>query len=258
MMSNRRKEIQNRITKRKKMKDSRSRDWNTIYENDRGRTSSYTSYEMSDDSHPLFKKELILFKVLAAALLLIGTAVLFKHPSEKLDKPRELVEKSLTFELQFAAITDWYEETFGKPIAFLPEQKQKESLEASKEESEGTVSYAVPASGKISQSFEVNGEGIMIETGKDSKVEAMNEGIVIFAGVKDNLGQTIIIQHSNKTESWYGHLQKIDVKLYEFVEKGKELGTVSGSEDSEKGEFYFAIKSGDSFIDPNQVISFDD
>lgn len=77
----------------------------------------------------------------------------------------------------------------------------------------------MPASAKITQTFETNGEGIILETSKGSKVEAVNEGVVIFAGEKEGIGKTVVIQHANKSESWYGQLEGIDVKLYEFVKR---------------------------------------
>ncbi|WML47388.1 M23 family metallopeptidase [Neobacillus sp. PS3-34] len=106
--------------------------------------------------------------------------------------------------------------------------------------------------------FEKNGKGIMLETEKGETVKAMNEGTVLFAGLKEGLGKTVIIQHADKTESWYGNLDDIKVSLYEFIEKGKEVGVVSSnSKDKSKGEFYFAIKKGEDFIDPIQVIRFE-
>jgi stage IV sporulation protein FA len=99
---------------------------------------------------------------------------------------------------------------------------------------------------------------VMIETTSNAKVEAMNEGIVTFAGTKEKLGKTVIIQHADGSESWYGNLGAISVKLYDFVETGKQVGTAMASADDQtKGVFYFAIKQGDHFIDPIQVISFE-
>ena len=79
------------------------------------------------------------------------------------------------------------------------------------------------------------------------------------AGVKEGLGKTVVVQHADKTETWYGNLDEIDVKLYEYVEKRQVVGTVSGStgEDKSKGKYYFAIKKDDKFIDPIQVIRFE-
>ncbi|HEY2421466.1 MAG TPA: M23 family peptidase, partial [Neobacillus sp.] len=65
--------------------------------------------------------------------------------------------------------------------------------------------------------------------------------------------------HPDKTEAWYGNLADINVNLYEKVEKAKIVGTVSDStsDATTKGKYYFAIKKGDHFIDPIQVIRFE-
>ncbi|MFL6558418.1 MAG: peptidoglycan DD-metalloendopeptidase family protein [Bacillus sp. (in: firmicutes)] len=78
-------------------------------------------------------------------------------------------------------------------------------------------------------------------------------------GVKEGIGNTVIIQHSDKSETWYGNLADVKVKLYEYVDKRSVVGTVSTSagEDKTKGKYYFAIKKDDNFIDPIQVIRFE-
>ncbi|MCY8252128.1 stage IV sporulation protein FA, partial [Bacillus inaquosorum] len=48
----------------------------------------------------------------------------------------------------------------------------------------------------------------------------------------------------------------VDVALYDFVDKGKKLGSIK-LDDHNKGVYYFAMKDGDKFIDPIQVISFE-
>ena len=99
----------------------------------------------------------------------------------------------------------------------------------------------------------------MIETEKGAPIEAMNEGNVMFAGVKEDTGKTVIIQHADQTETTYGNLDEIKVSLYEFIKTETVVGTASEStgEDKTKGRYYFAIKKGDDFIDPIQVIRFE-
>ncbi|MFP3442258.1 M23 family metallopeptidase, partial [Pantoea sp. SIMBA_133] len=67
-------------------------------------------------------------------------------------------------------------------------------------------------------------------------------------------GQTVVLQHTDGSESWYGMLDSIDVSLYDFVQTKDQLGSVSNSEDGKSGTFYFAIKKNEAFIDPLQVV----
>ncbi|QPA30224.1 M23 family metallopeptidase [Thermaerobacillus caldiproteolyticus] len=210
---------------------------------------TYDRYSL-DEKHPLFRKEVFLFKTLFSVCLVLVTAILFKHPSTTLEPARDFVKKTMEQEFQFAAVSHWYEKQFGEPLALFPTEKK--DTNASK-----TKQYAIPALGRVLENFQKNGQGVMVETTSNAKVEAMNEGIVVFAGTKDKIGKTVIIQHADGSESWYGNLGKIAVKLYDFVETGKEVGTAMNNADNTKGVFYFAIKKGDHFIDPIQVISFE-
>lgn len=209
------------------------------------------------DDHPLFQKEVFLFKLLASACLFLLIAIMFRNHSAVFDPARDIVKKSMDKEFQFAAVSEWYEGKFGKPLALLPLTEKEKGKSGGNEETE--QEYALPASGRILENFAKDGQGIMIETEKGKPVTTMNEGIVRFAGVKEGLGKTVIIQHSDKSESWYGNLEAINVKLYEYIDKGKGVGTatVSSGEDKTKGEFFFAIKKGEDFIDPVPVIRFE-
>jgi stage IV sporulation protein FA len=208
-----------------------------------------------DDGHPLFKKEVFFFKILASVLLFLVVAILFRNQSDSFAPARDYVVKAMDKEFKFAVVSEWYEDKFGKPLALLPfsEEDQPDKKEVVQKE------FSVPAMGKILENFEKNGQGIMIETGKGAPVQSINGGIVTFAGLKEDLGKTVIIQHSDGTETWYGNLEDTKVNLYDYIEKRTVVGTVSAStgDDKTKGKYYFAIKKGDEFIDPIQVIRFE-
>jgi stage IV sporulation protein FA len=254
-MGNRADEIRKRIARRKRQRQIHYQQPRQVFleytdEEKYGGQSviTYDGYS-SRDSHPLFHKEIFLLKTFLSVCLVLITAILFKNSSADLEPARNFVKSAMEQEFQFAAVSNWYEKQFGKPLALLPKEEKQNSGEG--------MHYAVPASGKVLENFAANGQGVMVETGKEAAVEAMNEGIVIFAGTKDKLGKTVVIQHADGTESWYGNLGTISVKLYDFVEMGKTVGKAMNNADNTKGIFYFAIKQGDRFIDPIQVISFE-
>jgi stage IV sporulation protein FA len=262
MVRSRSDDIRRRIAKRRKENEKGNnskpeRIYTLPAEDDKHGFSPIITYEgkgPEEEIHPLFRKEVFLFKILAAACLFLVVAILFRSQSPEFNSARTIVKKTMDTEFQFAAVSNWYEAKFGKPLALLPFTPSQQNVSPASK-----PTYAVPASGRILENFQKNGQGIMIETSKGTKVEAMNAGIVSFAGVKKGLGKTVIIQHPDQTESWYGNLESINVNLYESIDKGKVVGTVSPSTDKTKtkGEFYFAIKKGDHFIDPIQVIRFE-
>ncbi|MCR8850117.1 M23 family metallopeptidase [Rossellomorea sp. SC111] len=258
-MGNRADEIRKRIAKRKKMGGAGSGDNPSYFlptDEERYGMERQTSFEGGPPPagvHPLFKKETFMLKILGAGIMVLVTAIMFKSPSPAFTDARTVVMKTMDTEFQFAAISTWYEDQFGKPLALLPASDSgKESA------SEQSAEYARPASGKVVENFKTNGQGIMLQTVLGEDVTAMKGGLVLFAGKKEELGNTVVIQHADKSESWYGNLESIDVKQYESIKKGSLVGKVSSSsQDESTGEFYFAIKMGDEFIDPIQVMSFD-
>ncbi|MBW3111863.1 M23 family metallopeptidase [Bacillus sp. MCCB 382] len=258
-MGNRADEIRKRIAKRKKMGNSSPSEHSSYFlptdEERYGmeRQASFEGGPPPEGMHPLFKKETFMLKILGAGIMVLITAIMFKSPSPVFNEAKSYVTKTMDTEFQFAAISTWYEDQFGKPLALLPaSDTDKESA------STQSAEYVRPASGKVVENFKTNGQGIMLQTVLGEDVTAMKGGLIIFAGKRDELGNTVVIQHADQSESWYGNLESIDVKQYEKIEKGSLVGKVSSSsQDDATGEFYFAIKMGDEFIDPIQVMSFD-
>ncbi|MEH7249898.1 M23 family metallopeptidase [Neobacillus niacini] len=256
-------EIRRRIAKRKKETGSTSRkgperEINWPGDDEKYGFNHYSSYEAGKDDviHPLFKKEVFIFKILASAVLFLVIAILFRENSSTFAPARDFVMKTMEQDFKFATVSKWYEDQFGKPLALLPFTDEKKEGEKNVVEKERDVPVF---SGKVLENFEKNGQGIMIETTKGAPVEAMNEGNVVFAGVKEDTGKTVIIQHPDQTQSTYGNLNEIKVSLYEFIATETVVGTASEStgEDKTKGTYYFSIKKGDNYIDPIQVIRFE-
>lgn len=215
---------------------------------------SHNSEEV-DRLHPLFSKEAFLFKILLSATLFLGVAIVFKQPNESLVTVREVIQQSFEQDFQFATVANWYETQFGKPLALLPEQQKDRSKQPAVQEQ--AEEYAVPATGRIVEPFTNDGKGVIIETDPAAMIDCIKDGFVVYIGERDHLGKTVIVQHHDGSESWYGHLHEVDVALYDYIKSGDPIGKSSHAENDESGLFYFALKRGESFIDPIQVISFD-
>lgn len=70
-------------------------------------------------------------------------------------------------------------------------------------------------------------DGVVKQIGKNEEIKLLNGGIVVFIGEKEGYGNTVIVQQSNGTDAWYGNIKKVDVKLYDYLEKGETLGKAS-------------------------------
>lgn len=209
-------------------------------------------FEPKTTIHPLWKKEIFMLKLLSSIALVLVIGILFQSPSPAFENVRSIVKNTMGKEFQFAAVAQWYENQFGKPLVLIPENKKDQNIQLTKE-----TDYALPVGAKISEGFSHDGRGVMIETESETEVKAVADGVVIFSGMKEDIGQAVIIQHSDRTESWYGKLDQATVKPHERVSGGQVIGTVSSKEDETHGEYYFAIKKEDEFIDPIQVMNLD-
>lgn len=258
-MSSRADEIRRRIEKRKRERERMQKNverrilWNDEEESNDHNTFHYEN-DNKDDFHPLFRKDLFLLKILGAAVLFLAVAIIVRNQSPTLQKAETSIRQAMDQEFNFAFVSDWYEDQFGKPLAFLPTKAGEEEPA----DDSPLQQYALSASGKILEDFADTGQRVAIETGIDTTVQALNEGTVTFIGEKEGFGNTVVIQHSDKSESWYGNLEEVDVRIYEAVKKGTKVGLASGYGTNETlGLFYFAIKKDDDFIDPIQVIEFE-
>ncbi|MBE3569146.1 MAG: M23 family metallopeptidase [Bacillales bacterium] len=255
-MKDRKKEIKKRIAKRNRQKRRQANQRafqpiNMAFGEEMEFDHQAIDYEAPDEAYsPLVKKEWFLFKTLTSGVLVLAAAIVFKSQSPMMIDSQKWIRQAMETDIQFASIANWYEKQFGKPLAILPQEKTV-TVDRPKKD------LAVPASGKVVETFESNGKGVMVKTGKGEVVDAMKGGLVIFAGKEDETGNTVVIQHPDQSESWYGQLQSISVEPYQRVQAGEEVGKAKDRADGTSGEFYFAIKQGDHYIDPNKVIKFE-
>lgn len=188
----------------------------------------------------------VFLKGTLSVMLFFGTALLWQSDAALLETPKRWTNTALTEEFPFAKVNAWYQETFGAPLAFTPP-------------SGGTAEVddlmAFPVSGNVTETFQVNGKGIMIEPEETEDVAAIQEGIVVFAGNDRETKKTVIIQHPDGSNSTYGFLSSIHVHLYQYIGNNQRVGQFS-PKDSET--MYFAIEKDNDYIDPVQVIQVDD
>lgn len=84
--------------------------------------------------------------------------------------------------------------------------------------------------------------GVSLEVDDNYIVPNLEDGLVIFKGKKEEYGNVVIIQQSDGIEVWYGNLEHIDVKLYEYVGKGKLIGSCNN-------KLFLAFKKNGVFLD---------
>lgn len=90
-------------------------------------------------------------------------------------------------------------------------------------------------------------DGVSLTLTKDSSVPLIESGIVVFIGEKENYKNTIIVQQSNGIDAWYGNIENIDVNLYDYIEKGKIIGTSND-------KLYLVFQKNGEYLDYKEVI----
>jgi len=211
-------------------------------------------YQDGQEGTKGFSADGFVLKTFIAAALFFATAILFQNEWKQVEPVRQFVKDSYETEFQFATIANWYENQFGRPLALIPFET---NMALGELENAPELAYAVPASGTIAESFETNGTGIIVKTEPKASVEAAKAGFVFFIGEEEEIGKAVGVQHYDGGESWYGMLENIDVKLYDHIEIGTKVGTVSLDKKEGTGMYYFALKQGETYIDPIDVISFE-
>lgn len=188
-----------------------------------------------------------ILKGILSVILFFVVAILLQSNIDIFRKPKEWTSHVMTEEFPFARVNQWYQESFGTPLAFSPQDNQ-----LTKESDEDLL----PVMGSVTQSFQANGSGIMIAPEGPSPVTSWNDGVIIFAGNDRDTNKTVIVQHADRSKTTYGLLSSVDVHLYQFVSKNQRIGTFNPTEESKS--VFFSIEKNQKYIDPIQVIKVDD
>ncbi|MCI8575308.1 MAG: M23 family metallopeptidase, partial [Bacilli bacterium] len=132
-------------------------------------------------------KNQIITHVLIAIIFVLGSAIYIYWSDEN----KEMYKKNV-FEtsLSFTTINEWYEKEFGKVI---PIDLNNITTPVNKNEND----YS-----KISKYQ----NGVSVEVSKDSIISALNSGIVVFIGEKENYGNVVIVQGIDGVDVWYGNI----------------------------------------------------
>ncbi|MDG5786845.1 M23 family metallopeptidase [Evansella sp. AB-P1] len=225
----------------------------TLYSYDNRNAYSSTKGES------FFRKDRFMMQVLASVCLFFIIGIIVQSQTPVLEGARGYVEKSFQEEFQFSTVANWYENAFGHPLALVPPNLDTVAP-GDIENDINENNYALPATGTVRESFQQNGRGIYVETVSNERVEAVRSGVVRYVGEDEanEWGKVIIVRHYDDTEAWYGMLDDISVKVHDHVDSGDLLGRVTSHEENEEvGIYYFALREGNRFVDPSEVISFD-
>ncbi|MDL2291507.1 M23 family metallopeptidase, partial [Desulfovibrio sp. OttesenSCG-928-F20] len=101
--------------------------------------------------------------------------------------------------------------------------------------------------------------GIKIAASPQAPVRAVLPGTVVYAGQRDGVGHTVVLEHKDGFRSYYGHLEPGSVKVGDQIRSGAEFAKIA-AEPSVSGNMansaslHFELKKGEMALNPESAI----
>ena len=100
-----------------------------------------------------------------------------------------------------------------------------------------------------------NHGAIDIANGYGTPIYASDGGTVTTAGWMGGLGYTVVINHGNGFETYYGHNSSLLVSAGEHVYKGQQIARMGSTGISTGSHCHFAVKYYGTYVDPLNYLS---
>lgn len=72
--------------------------------------------------------------------------------------------------------------------------------------------------------YEIMDNSYKFKINKDEGIEVRKPGIIVYNNIKDNLGNTVIIQGNDGVDIWYSNIEMTEYSIYDYVSSGDILG----------------------------------
>ena len=92
-------------------------------------------------------------------------------------------------------------------------------------------------------------DGVSLTVKDNYLVPVIESGVVVFIGDNKDYGKIVTIEQEDGATVTYGNIQNVDLKLYDFVAKGKFLGEVNGN------TLYIIILKDNNYLDIETYLS---
>jgi septal ring factor EnvC (AmiA/AmiB activator) len=93
-------------------------------------------------------------------------------------------------------------------------------------------------------------KGVEFDAPLGERVRASAMGEVRYAGWFRGYGRIAILDHGDEYFTVYGHLERVDVEVGEWVSAGKEIGVVGETGSLSGPSLYFEVRKGSEPLDP--------
>lgn len=90
-------------------------------------------------------------------------------------------------------------------------------------------------------------DGVSLNVDFNYMVPFLDSGLVVFVGVKENYGNTVIVKQVNGIDVWYSNLDSINVNMYDYVSGGDYVGNCSNN-------LYLIFKKDGNVLDYQEYV----
>lgn len=170
-------------------------------------------------------------KLLLVVILTLLTLIFLKaNPKLKSSFYKLVYEENISF----VTINEWYEKYFGSSIPF------KDFFRKDTTVFQETLHY---------KNASLYKDGCLLEVEEHYLVPTLKNGMVVFIGDKENYLNTVILEQVDGVEVWYSNVQKLNVKMYDYIEAGTYLGETIDT------KLYLTFKKDGKALDYQEYIS---
>ncbi|OEH86802.1 hypothetical protein BHU72_00595 [Desulfuribacillus stibiiarsenatis] len=92
--------------------------------------------------------------------------------------------------------------------------------------------------------------GIDVPRPTGTAVYAADDGTVIFAGWNGGYGRLVRITHTNSMQTYYAHLNSINVEVGQSVKKGEVIGSIGSTGNSTGPHLHFEVRINGGTVNP--------
>lgn len=200
----------------------------------------------------------LLKRTVISALIFGGVWGLFQLDTSWTTSPKTVIADALHRDMDFASAAAWYERHFGGTPSFLP------VLGHTTDAVNGLKVRQLlgkPISGTVVQPFALSMKGIEIvpdAAGAELIQVASSDAGRVMEVIGDAAsGFTVVIQHTGNVTAIYGRLNESEVSVNDWVEAGNPVGSLKATGGEQPATLYFAVKEGEEYVDPAEVVALD-
>lgn len=169
-------------------------------------------------------------KIFITIILTLTTLIVLKSNSKlKQEFYKQVYENNFSF----AEVNNLYKKYFGSSIPF------KDFFSSVKPVFDENLKYS-----EASKYM----DGVKLTVSDKYLIPNQLSGLVVFIGDKKGYGNTVIIQQANGVDLWYGNVETVNVKLYDYVEQGTLIGNVKDT------NLYLVYKKDGQILDYKDFI----